>query len=157
MIIDPLRDLPGYLLRRVSVDLMAKLAARLATLDLRPAEATVLMVIGANPGVTQSEIGRLLDIATANMTPLAARLAARELIVRERVDGRSHGLKLSEAGRRLTHRARAIMDSFESAEILGRVPASQRAAFVSALRALASAPGAMATDARKPRRAPRTA
>lgn len=156
MIIDPLRDLPGYLLRRVSVDLMTKLAARLATLDLRPAEATVLMVIGANPGVTQSEIGRLLDIATANMTPLAARLAGRELLVRERVDGRSHGLKLSESGRRLTQRARHIMEAFE-AEQLERIPASQRAAFVSALRTLASEHGATANVARKPRRAPRVA
>jgi DNA-binding MarR family transcriptional regulator len=151
MIIDPLRELPGYLLRRVSVDLMAKLAARLATLDLRPAEATVLMVIGANPGVTQSEIGRLLDIATANMTPLAVRLRDRELIVRERVDGRSHGLKLSESGRRLTQRARHIMEEFE-AELLGRLPTSQRAPFLSALRTLAAGRSALADDA-KPRRA----
>lgn len=152
MIIDPLRDLPGYLLRRVSVDLMARLAARLATLDLRPAEATVLIVIGANPGVTQSEIGRLLDIATANMTPLAARLTGRELIVRERVDGRSHGVKLSESGRRLTQRARHIMEQFE-AELLERLPTSQRASFLSALRALAAGPGVLADDAAKPRRA----
>ena len=157
MIVDPLRDLPGYLLRRASVGAMAKLAARLATLELRPAEATVLMVIGANPGVTQSEIGRLLDIATANMAPLAARLAGRELIVRERVDGRSHGLKLSESGRRLTQRARGIMDAFEASEILGRIPASQRAAFVNALRALASERGVATNEIRKPRKAPKTA
>lgn len=156
MVIDPLRDLPGYLLRRASVDLMVTLSARLATLDLRPAEATVLMVIGANPGVTQSEIGRLLDIATANMTPLAARLAARELIVRERVDGRSHGLKLSESGRRLTQRARGIVEAFET-DLLERIPTSQRAAFVSALRALTSERGTLAKDARKPRRTARIA
>src|SRR5690348_5726154 len=117
MIVDPLRELPGYLLRRASLDLMSKLAVRLAALHLRPSEATVLMVIGANPGVTQSEIGRTLDIATANMAPLAARLTRRELIIRERVDGRSHGLKLSESGRRLTQRARAVMEAFEASEI----------------------------------------
>jgi len=156
MIIDPLRDLPGYLLRRASVDLMSKLAVRLAALDLRPSEATVLMVIGANPGVTQSEIGRALDIATANMAPLAARLTRRALIVRERVDGRSHGLKLSESGRRLTQRARAVMEAFEASEILERIPASQRAVFVSALRALASKQEAATEGARKPRKAPRT-
>lgn len=157
MIIDPLRDLPGYLLRRASLDLMSKLAVRLAALDLRPSEATVLMVIGANPGVTQSDIGRALDIATANMAPLAARLTRRELIVRKRVDGRSHGLELSESGRRLTQRARAIMDAFEASEILARIPASRRAAFVSALRALALGQGAVTESARKPkRRAPRS-
>lgn len=156
MIIDPLRDLPGYLLRRASLDLMSRLAGRLAALDLRPSEATVLMVIGANPGVTQSDIGRALDIATANMAPLAARLTRRELIVRKRVDGRSHSLELSESGRRLTQKARAVMEAFEASEILARIPASQRSAFVNALRALASQQGPAKEAAPKPKRASRT-
>lgn len=135
MVTDPLKDLPGYALRRASAALMSKLAQRLAALELRPAEATVLLVIGANPGVTQSEIGRLLDIASANMAPLAGRLAERDLIVREPVDGRSHALYLSDAGRRLTQRARRVIEELE-AQLLARIPAAQRAAFLSALAAL---------------------
>lgn len=115
---------------------MAKLANRLAPLALRPAEATVLLVIGANPGVTQSEIGRLLDIASANMAPLAARLSERALIVREPVDGRSHGLTLSEAGRRLAQNTRRVIEELE-ADLLARIPAVHRAAFLSALTSLA--------------------
>lgn len=137
MTIDPLRDLPGYLLRRASAALMARLAARLARLSLRPAEASVLLVIGANPGITQSEVGRMLDIASANMAPLAARLTDRQLIVRDRADGRSHDLKLSESGRRLMQRARRVMEVLE-AEFLESIPPSQRATFLSALRTLAS-------------------
>lgn len=137
MINDPVKDLPGYALRRLSAGLMAKLAARLARLNLRPAEATVLLVIGANPGVTQSEIGRLLGIASANMAPLAARLADRDLIVREAVDGRSQGLTLSETGRRVAQKARSLMDDLE-ADLFARIPAAERAIFLKVLGALAS-------------------
>ena len=137
MIKDPVNDLPGYALRRVSAALMSRLAARLARLELRPAEATVLLVIAANPGVTQSEIGRLLGIVSANMAPLAARLAERDLIVREAVDGRSQGLTLSETGRRVAQRARSIMEDLE-ADLLARIPKAERAAFMRVLHALAN-------------------
>ena len=136
MINDPLKDLPGYALRRVSAGVMARLAAGLSRLDLRPAEATVLLVIGANPGEIQSEVGRLLGIASANMAPLVARLADRDLIVREAVDGRSQGLTLSEAGRRIAQKARSIIDDLES-DLLARIPAAERAVFLKVLMALA--------------------
>lgn len=116
---------------------MARLAQRLSRLDLRPTEATVLLVIGANPGVIQSEVGRLLGIASANMAPLMARLADRDLIVREALDGRSQGLTLSDVGRRITQKARSIMDDLE-ADLLARIPAAERAAFLRILIALAS-------------------
>lgn len=134
-IVDPLKDLPGYALRRASAAVMAKLARRLAAVGLRPSEASVLLVIDSNPGVTQSQIGRLLDIARANMAPLTARLAARELIVREAAGGRSHGLTLSAPGRRLTQKAQRIVAQLE-AELMERIPAAQRAAFLRTLKAL---------------------
>lgn len=133
-----MKDLPGYELRRVSAAFMARLAAGLSRLDLRPAESTVLLVIGANPGVTQSEVGRLLGIASANMAPLIGRLADRELIVREAVDGRSQGLTLSDAGRRITQKARNVVDDLE-ADLLASIPATDRAAFLRVLAALAGA------------------
>lgn len=134
-IVDPLKDLPGYALRRASAAVMARLAVRLAALDLRPSEASVLLVIDANPGVTQSAIGRLLDIARANMAPLTARLAARDLIVRESAGGRSHGLTLSDAGRRLTRKAQRIVAELE-VELMERIPTAQRATFLRTLKAL---------------------
>ncbi len=137
MLNDPLKDLPGYALRRVSAAVMARLAAGLARLDLRPAEATVLLVIGANPGVIQSDVGRLLGIASANMAPLVARLVDRELIVREAVDGRSQGLTLSDSGRRITQKARSIVDDLESG-LLAHIPAADRVVFLKVVFALAA-------------------
>jgi DNA-binding MarR family transcriptional regulator len=132
---DPLKDYPGYALRRASAAAMQRLARGLRPLDLRPAEASVLMVIESNPNISQSEIGRMLDIAGANMAPLVSRLEKRELLERRPVDGRSHGLQLTAAGRALNLRAKKTMKSHES-QLLARIPAEARANFLSALQAL---------------------
>jgi DNA-binding MarR family transcriptional regulator len=147
MVIDPLKDFPGYALRRASVAVMTALARRIAALSLRPAEATVLVVIEANPGITQSEVGQLLDIARANMAPLTARLFERDLIERERVDGRSHGLSLSAAGRQLTKKVQQAMAEQEAA-LMAKIPRAHHGIFLSALQAL----WAPEPEAAKPRR-----
>lgn len=99
--------------------------------------ATVLQV-----GITQSEVGRMLDIASANMAPLAAGLTDRKLIVRDALDRRrrSHGLQLSDSGRRLLQRVRKIVDELE-AGLLECIPAAQRAAFLNGLKTVAKAMG----------------
>src|SRR3954468_14861022 len=106
---------------------MQKLARELAPLDLRPSEASVLLVIEVNPNITQSEIGRMLEIAGANMAPLVGRLEKRELVERQPVDGRSHGLELTAAGRALCVRAKKVMKSHED-NLLARIPPAQPAA-----------------------------
>ncbi|MBS0421781.1 MAG: MarR family transcriptional regulator [Proteobacteria bacterium] len=114
---------------------MQKLSRELVPLDLRPSEASVLLVIDANANITQSEIGRMLEIAGANMAPLIGRLEKRELVERQPVDGRSQGLVLTAAGRALCARARKVMTSHEE-NLMARIPANQRAAFVAALQSL---------------------
>jgi DNA-binding MarR family transcriptional regulator len=133
--IDPMKDYPGYLLRRASVVATARLAKRLKALHLSQTEAAVLTVIGANPSGKQSDIGRLLDIASANMAPLISRLAKRGLIDRQPVDGRSHGLLLSRTGRALVARVKSIFEEHEE-RLIRKIPATQRRAFLAGLRAL---------------------
>jgi DNA-binding MarR family transcriptional regulator len=133
--IDPLTNYPGYLLRRASAVAMANLAKRLKKLGLSPAEATILNVIDANPNANQSDIGRLLDIARANMAPLVSRLAGRKLIERQPVDKRSHGLVLTRTGRNLTSKIKEAFAEHETA-LLTRIPEAQREVFFSAVRAL---------------------
>jgi len=133
--IDPLTNYPGYLLRRASAVAMANLAKRLKRLDLSPAEATILNVIDANPNANQSDIGRLLDIARANMAPIVSRLAGRKLIERQPVDKRSHGLVLTRTGHNLTSKIKKVFAEHETA-LLTRIPEVHRDLFFSALRAL---------------------
>jgi hypothetical protein len=88
----------GYQLRRASSVMMADLARELGAFDLRPAEVTTLLVIGDNPGCSQTEVGQVLGIKRANMVPIVSRLMDRGLVDREKADGRSHALRLTEAG-----------------------------------------------------------
>jgi DNA-binding MarR family transcriptional regulator len=138
MPIDPLEDCPGYSLRRASAVNMAKLARRFAAFNLRPAEATVLIVIDANPNISQSEIGKMLDIASANMAPLVSGLADRKLVERQPIDGRSYGLVLTHNGTRIAAKAKRAVATHEE-ELLARIPATQRKALLAALRTLWSA------------------
>jgi DNA-binding MarR family transcriptional regulator len=132
---DPLRNLPGYALRRASAAMMARFAERIAPLELRFTEATVLVLVRANPGIAQTTIGQLLDIQRANMTPIITRLEKRGLLDRRRLDGRTNGLHLTDEGGRVAKEVRIAMDAHE-AELIARVPAGYREGFVPALLAL---------------------
>ncbi len=133
--IDPLSSLPGYLLRRATSATSAELRHLLAPLDLRTTDVSILLLIQANPGITQSELGRMLDIKRANMTPIAAKLAERALIDRQQVDGRSHGWALTAAGSALAAQAQLIITTFERA-LVERVPAAHQAHILPVLMAL---------------------
>ena len=104
----------GYQLRRASAVMMADLARELADLDLRPAEVTALLVVGENPGCSQTEVGQVLGIKRANMVPIISRLMDRGLIARERIDGRSHALYLTDTGRDTAATARDRIDRHEA-------------------------------------------
>lgn len=130
-----LNGLLGYQLRRASAMVMADLAVRLETLDLTPGSASMLLVISAKPGITQSEIGRILSIKRANMVPMAANLQTRGLLSRKRVDGRSHGLKLTGEGEALVTRIRRQIKANEK-EFASRLEAGQLGKLLAGLAAM---------------------
>ena len=132
---DPLATLPGYVLRRASTAALSGLNRRLAPLGLRHVDASLLLILGARPGTTQSEAGRLLDIQRANMVPIVARLETRGLVERRRVDGRSQGLYLSAEGVTLLAQIRKVIDAHENS-MLAAVPAPLRDAVLPVLQAL---------------------
>jgi DNA-binding MarR family transcriptional regulator len=132
---DPLPGFPGYALRRAANATAAELAARLALLELRQSDVSVLILIGENPGVTASAIGRARDIQRANMVPLLKRLEDAGLIEREPIDGKSQGLALTTAGRAKMAEARGIVEAFE-AELIRRVAPEHRDHLLPALEAL---------------------
>lgn len=109
----PLRDFPGYRLRAASQAAITELSQKLAELGLRLTEASILVAIQTNPKCRQSQIGRELHIASANLTPLLHQLEKRELIHREPLDGRTNALTLSEEGDRL---ATACLNAMQAHE-----------------------------------------
>ena len=132
---DPLPSYPGYALRRAANATAAELAGRLATLFLRQSDVSVLILVGENPGVTASALGRALDIQRANMVPLLKRLEEAGLIARTALDGKSRGLDLTPAGRDRLDQARKVVDDFER-ELIERVPPAHRPHLLPALEAL---------------------
>ena len=132
---DPLLSLPGYSLRRAANAMVAELSARLATIDLRHTDASVLILVNANSDLTASALGRKLDIQRANMVPLLGRLEAAGLLYKEPLDRKSHALLLTDAGRAKFQEAMAIIIAFET-ELVARVPAAHRDHLKPALDAL---------------------
>ena len=132
---DPLADLPGYALRRAANAMMAELAGRLAAIDLRISDATVLLLVANRTDLTSSEIGKRLDIQRANMVPLLNRLESAGLIQRVPIDGKSQAIVLTPDGEARLAGVRDITTRFES-DLLARIPARHRDHFVPALQAL---------------------
>ena len=133
--IDILRQRPGYALRRAANAMMGELARRLALIDLRIAEASVLLLVERRDDATASEIGRVLDIQRANMVPLLARLEEAGLIERKPIDGKSQAVLLTPAGQERRAQADAITTAFED-DLLARIAPEHRDHLVPALGAL---------------------
>jgi DNA-binding MarR family transcriptional regulator len=135
---DVLRHRPGYALRRAANAMMGELSRRLATIDLRIAEASVLLLVDRRSDATASEIGRVLDIQRANMVPLLNRLEDAGLITRRPIDGKSQAVLLTELGHQRRAQADAITNAFED-DLLNRIDPAHRDHLVPGLSALWSA------------------
>jgi len=94
----PLDGLLGYRLRRASMAMMNDLHGVLQPYSLSIGEASLLILVGANPGCRQSDVGRALAIKRANLTPLVGRMKARGLVADAPIDGRSLSLTLTAEG-----------------------------------------------------------
>ena len=132
---DPLIDLPGYALRRAANAMMAELTSRLAPIDLRISDASVLLLVGDRTDMTSSEIGKILDIQRANMVPLLNRLDNAGLISRLPIDRKSQAIVLTGSGSQRLAEVKAITSQFEN-DLLDRIPPQHRPHLVPALRAL---------------------
>ena len=91
----------GYFVRRLQVWIFQDFVRTLAAFDIRPAQFSVLVVIEANPGLSQADLGETLGIERARLVRLLDGLEKRGLTRRQPspTDRRSHALSLTEAGR----------------------------------------------------------
>ncbi|WP_196259296.1 MarR family winged helix-turn-helix transcriptional regulator [Pelagibacterium limicola] len=106
----------GYRLRRAQLAIFQQFLSTFETLNLRPAEFSVLVLIGNNPGRKQTEIAEVLGIKRANFVTLINRLDSRGLTERRVVPGnrRANALYLTPAGAGLLEEARRLQDAFET-------------------------------------------
>ena len=130
---DPFQDMLSFQLRRTSVAVMSALASELDPLGLNPSEASLIMLIGANPGCTQSAISRALRAKPANLVPLINQLSALGALERVSGRGRAIALSLTEKGRDLHQKAKAVFERHE-ARITRGLPADRRVEMIVMLR-----------------------
>jgi DNA-binding MarR family transcriptional regulator len=99
-----LDDVTGYNLRRAHGVQKQRFAAVFGPLGIRPVTLTALGTIYDNPGITQADLGKQLNIKRANMVPVMAELEGRGLITRRPsdTDRRAHVVALTPAGLKLT-------------------------------------------------------
>jgi DNA-binding MarR family transcriptional regulator len=107
----------GYFVRRLQVWVFQDFIRRLSRLDLSPAQFSVVVVIGANPGLSQAQLAATLGIERARLVRLLHRLEERGLTERRRscADGRRHALTLTRAGDRLLAEAARLAEQHEDA------------------------------------------
>ena len=110
-----LNDRLGYFVRRLQVWIFQDFIRRLARLDLSPAQFSVIVVIGANPGLSQAELAETLGIERARLVRLLHRLERRGLTQRRasRSDGRRHALELTREGRTVRGAAERLAGQHE--------------------------------------------
>lgn len=136
-----LTSVVGYTLRRAQMAVFEDFIARFAALDLKPAQYSVLLVIGRNPGRKQSEIAAALGIQRPNFVAMLDELERRGLAerVRSTTDRRSHAIVLTDDGRALLDRALRVQADQERA-LAARLGPGGRETLVSLLTRLIAAP-----------------
>ena len=128
----------GYFVRRLQVWVFQDFIRRLSRLDLSPAQFSVIVVVGANPGLSQARLADTLGIERARLVRLLHHLEGRGLTERRRsaLDGRQHALELTRAGDKLLAEATRLAEQHE--EVLKqKLGAKQHRMLLDMLRAVA--------------------
>ena len=119
-----LDELLGYSLRRAQVAMFVAFHEATRGMDITPPRFTALVIIGANPGLSQSVLGSVLGIARSGAMLLTDRFEAGGLVERRRRpnDGRAWGLHLTPHGERFVARMkrRVLVFDLKKARVLSK-------------------------------------
>lgn len=125
----------GYFLRRLQLWIFRDFIERLAKIDVRPAQYSVLLLIEANPGRSQAAIGEALNIERARLARLLHALERRGWVERRSSarDGRSHSLHLTREGDAALKRIKTLTGKHEE-DVVAFVGAKRHAELMKLLR-----------------------
>jgi DNA-binding MarR family transcriptional regulator len=103
---DVLDELLGYSLRRAQVAMFMAFHEATRGMAITPPRFTALVVIGANPGLSQTVLGNVLGIARSGAMLLTNWFEEQGLVERRHRadDGRAWGLYLTRRGEALVER-----------------------------------------------------
>lgn len=135
-----LPDYLGFNLRRAQAALFVDFARLTADLDLTPGQFSLLVLLAANPGISQSGLSRAFGLDKSTVSPSIDRLEKRGLVERTRTpnDRRFYALRLTRAGSELLERATERVERQES--VMARaLTADERRAMIDMLRRIEAA------------------
>ena len=133
-----LNDHLGYFVRRAQLWIFQDFIRTLAPLDIRPAQYSVLVAAGANPGSSQVDLADALAIERARLVRLLDKLEKRGLIERlpSASDRRSHAIHLTARGELLLERAKSLALEHE-ARLIRALGVEQRQKLIDGLKRIA--------------------
>jgi DNA-binding MarR family transcriptional regulator len=122
-----LSGLLGYAVRRAQIRVFQDFADAMAPLGLTPGQLGALLMIEANRGLSQSQLGAALGIDRSSVVPLLDRLEALDLIRRtaHASDRRTHALALTDTGIGTIRRLLPLLDAHER-RIAAELSSSER-------------------------------
>lgn len=132
-----LQDYVGFHLRLAQNAAFHAFVRRIGRLDLGPGRFAFLSLIGENPGISQTALGRANGRDKSTLTPVLDDLVRRGLVRRERLarDRRSYSLSLTGAGEEML--AELTRHAEEHEAVIDRLIGSEeKTAFLDALRRL---------------------
>jgi DNA-binding MarR family transcriptional regulator len=134
-----LSDLLGYVLKRAQLKVFEDFLRCVESLQLTPAQFSVLILLEKNPGRNQTEIANTLGILRPNVVAMLDGLESRDLCTRMRStnDRRSHILVLTDKGRAVLQRAKKLVASKHEARLNELLGPANRAALLSMLSKIA--------------------
>ncbi len=111
-----LTGLLGYHLRCAHVAVFQHFNRTLGTHDISPPQFGTLLLIEANPRVSQTSIAEALRFDRSTVVQIIDRLESRDLVRREpsAQDRRSNALVLTRAGARMLAELKALSDAHEA-------------------------------------------
>lgn len=132
-----LEDFIGFHLR-VAQDASFRVFARHTGVhELKPGRFAAMSVIHNNPGITQGELGRLIERDKSSVTPLVQELEKRGLVqrVQSKADRRSVRLTLTAAGETMLRRL--LVHAVEHDRKLDEIVGAGKPEFLRLLRKIA--------------------
>jgi DNA-binding MarR family transcriptional regulator len=129
-----LPSLLGYRLRRAQQAVFRDFASSIP--ELSPGRVGILLLLDANPGVTQSRLAQAVSLERSTMVGIVDVLESRGLIERRRgEDRRTNGLWLTEAGRILVAHLKRRIQQHER-RVAARLSVQERAQLLALLQKL---------------------
>ncbi len=131
-----LPSLLGYRLRRAQQAVFRDFASSIP--ELSPGRVGILLLLEANPGVTQGRLAQAVSLERSTMVGVVDSLESRGLIERRRgADRRTNGLWLTDPGREMVARLKRRIQLHER-RVAARLSDQERAQLLALLEKLSN-------------------